>query len=127
MNLKEKTISGLTWSFVDNFAKQGITFLVGIVLARLLAPREFGLIGMITIFIALSQSIIDSGFSYALIRKKDCTQIDYSTVFYFNLIVGVFMYMVLFFSAGKISLFFHASQNLVFFVFYSLTYFFDFF
>lgn len=77
MTIKQKTINGLTWSFIDNTAKLGLTFIIGIILARLLSPREFGLIGMITIFIALSQSLVDSDFTRALIRKKDCTQADY--------------------------------------------------
>ena len=106
MSLKQKTISGLFWSFTDNFAKLGITFIVGIILARLLTPREFGLIGMTTIFIAVSQSFIDSGFKQALIRKKDCTQADFSTVFYFNLLVSAVFYLFLFLSSGWISRFF---------------------
>lgn len=112
-SLKTKTVSGLLWSFIDNFAKLGLTFVIGIILARLLTPREFGLIGMITIFIALSQSLVDSGFTQALIRKKDCTQTDYSTVFYFNLFVGIILYAVLFFSAGAISHFFDEPQLLL--------------
>ena len=106
-DLKQKTISGLSWSFIDNFSKLGITFIVGIILARLLEPREFGLVGMTTIFIAISQSIIDSGFTQALIRKQNCTQKDYSTVFYFNLVNGIVFYLVLFFAAGLISHFFN--------------------
>lgn len=92
MSLKQKTITGLIWSFIDDFSSQGITFIVGIILARLLTPKEFGLIGMITIFIAISTSFINSGFSQALIRKKECTEIDYSTVFYFNLLVGILFF-----------------------------------
>lgn len=107
MTLKQKTVSGLIWSFIDSIAGQGITFIVGIILARLLSPKEFGLIGMLTIFIALSQSFIDSGFRQALIRKQNCTQADYSTVFYFNVVVGVLFYFLLFGFAGSISLFFH--------------------
>jgi len=110
LNLKQKTVSGLTWSFIDNFAKLGITFIVGIILARLLEPREFGLIGMTTIFIAISQSFIDSGFTQALIRKQDCTQADYSTVFFFNLGAGILFYFILFFFAGAISVFFDEPQ-----------------
>ncbi len=105
-SLKQKTVSGLLWSFTDSFASQGIQFVVGIILARLLSPREFGLIGMLTIFIAVSQSFIESGFSTALIRKKDCTDNDYSTVFYFNIIVSVFFALILVFCAGYISAFF---------------------
>lgn len=110
MTLKQKTISGLIWSFIDSFANQGIQFIVGILLARILSPREFGLIGMLAIFIALSQSFVDSGFTHALIRKRDCTQTDYSTVFYYNLVVGILLYLILFFFAGSISVFFNEPQ-----------------
>lgn len=106
MSLKQKTVSGLLWSFVDTFAGQGLTFIVGIILARILSPREFGLIGMITVFIAVSESFINSGFSSALIRKKDCTNIDFSTVFYFNLAAGILFFLILFFTAPFIAGFF---------------------
>jgi len=109
-SLKQKTVSGLIWSFVDTMAGQGITFIVGIILARLLSPREFGLIGMLTVFIAVSQSFIDSGFSNALIRKKDCSNTDYSTVFYFNLAVGVLFFILLYLSAPPISGFFNEPE-----------------
>jgi O-antigen/teichoic acid export membrane protein len=105
--LKEKTIKGFSWSFIDNIANAGITFLVGIILARILSPAEFGLIGMITIFIAVSNSIVDSGFSSALIRKVKTKDIDYNTVFYFNLCLGIGLYLILFFSAPAISRFFN--------------------
>lgn len=110
MSLKQKTVSGLLWSFVDSIAGQGITFVVGIILARLLSPREFGLIGMITVFIAVSESFIDSGFGNALIRKKDCTDIDFSTVFFFNLAIGIIFFLALFFSAPAISGFFNEPE-----------------
>ena len=106
-NLKQKTISGLTWSFIDNFSNIGIQFIIGIILARLLSPSEFGLIGMITVFISISKSFIDSGFNHALIRKQDCSQSDYSTVFYFNMVVGLLFYFILFFSANAISIFYN--------------------
>jgi teichuronic acid exporter len=109
-DLKQKTISGLLWSFIDSFASQGIQFIVGIVLARILSPREFGLIGMLTIFIAVSQSFVDSGFTSALIRKKDCTQSDYSTIFYFNIIISVLFYSLLFIFSETISKFFNEPQ-----------------
>lgn len=109
-DLKQKTISGLLWSFIDSFASQGIQFIVGIVLARILSPREFGLIGMLTIFIAVSQSFIDSGFTSALIRKKDCTQNDYSTIFYYNILISILFYSLLFIFSGPISQFFKEPQ-----------------
>ena len=110
MSLKQKTVSGLLWSFIDTFAGQGLTLIVGIILARILSPREFGLIGMITVFIAVSESFINSGFSSALIRKKDCTNIDFSTVFYFNLAAGILFFLILFFTAPFIASFFDEPQ-----------------
>lgn len=110
MSLRQKTISGLKWSFIESVFNQGIQFIVGIILARILSPNEFGLIGMLTFFIAISQSFIDSGFSQALIRKQNCTDADYSTVFYFNLIIGILFYLLLFFSAGLISDFYSEPQ-----------------
>jgi O-antigen/teichoic acid export membrane protein len=110
MSLTEKTVNGLIWSFVDRFTSHAITFVIGIILARLLTPREYGLIGMMTIFIAISSSFINSGFSQALIRKPNCTPEDYSTVFYFNFIVGLLTYLILFFSAPFISIFFKEPQ-----------------
>ncbi|HPD60177.1 MAG TPA: lipopolysaccharide biosynthesis protein [Thermodesulfobacteriota bacterium] len=110
MTLKQKTISGLIWSFTDSIANQGISFIVGIILARLLSPKEFGLVGMITIFIAISSSFINSGFESALIQKRSCTEKDFSTVFYFNLAMGFFFFWILFFSAPAISRFFNEPQ-----------------
>ncbi len=109
-NLKTKTIKGMFWSFSEIVSLQGINFVVQIFLARLLMPEDFGLIGMITIFIAVSQSLIDSGFTSALIREKNVTNTDYSTVFYFNLVVSVVIYFILFFSSPLISNFFNELQ-----------------
>lgn len=112
---KEKTISGLIWSFTERFASQAVTFVVGIVLARLLSPKEFGLIGMLTIFIGLSTVFVQSGFNQALIRKTNCTKKDYVTVFYFNLLVSLVFYAILFVTSGLISDFYGQPklQNLI--------------
>ena len=83
-SLKAKTVKGVGWSFADNLANSGITFLVGLVLARLLTPSEYGMLATIMIFIAVANSIVDSGFSNALICKIDARSVDYNTVFYFN-------------------------------------------
>lgn len=109
-NLKEKTLHGLAWSFIDVAAGQGIQFFISIVLARLLLPREFGLMGMIVVFIAVSEAFVNSGFSSALIRKKNATQSDYTTVFWFSLAVSILFFICLFFSAGSISAFFGEPQ-----------------
>ncbi len=108
--LKYKTITGLIWSFIDVAAGQGIQFIISIFLARLLLPRDFGLMGMIIVFIAISEAFVNSGFSSALIRKKNATQADYSTVFFFSLAVSVLFFISLFFSAGSISAFFNEPQ-----------------
>ncbi|MEQ8196863.1 MAG: lipopolysaccharide biosynthesis protein [Clostridiaceae bacterium] len=109
-SLKKKTVAGFFWSMSDLIACQGIQFIIQIVLARILLPEDFGIIGMITVFIAVSQSFVDSGFTTALIREKDPSQEDYSTAFYFNLVMAFVMYIILFFSAGAISSFFNEPQ-----------------
>lgn len=105
-SLKKKTLHGVTWSFIDNIANSGITFLVGLILARLLTPAEYGIMAMVAIFIAVSTSIIDSGFSNALIRKNDIKRIDYNTVFYFNLVISFLLYFFLCLFSPSISSFF---------------------
>ena len=95
-SLKKKTVRGTFWSAVDSIASQGVSFLVGLVLARLLTPHEYGLIGYIMILVAVFNSIVDSGFSSALIRKKDAAAIDYSTSFIFNIAVSIVLVVAMF-------------------------------
>lgn len=109
-SLKHKTLKGTIWSSIERFSVQGVQFIVMIIMARILTPEDYGLVGMLTIFIAISQSLIDSGFSQALIRKRDRRQIDNSTVFYFNIAIGAILYLVLFFSAPLIANFYHEPQ-----------------
>lgn len=104
--LRDKTLSGVKWSAIGRFSTQGVSFIIGILLARILSPSDYGVIGMVGIFTAIAQTFIDSGFSSALIRKKDCTDTDYSTAFYFNIVVGIISYLILFFSAPLIADFF---------------------
>lgn len=106
-SLKNKAVHGAKWSFVDNIANSGVTFLVGLILARLLTPAEYGIMAMIAIFIAISNSIVDSGFSNALIRKIRVEEVDYNTVFMFNLIVSIVLYVFLYIYAPAVSLFFN--------------------
>lgn len=91
-SLKNKTVKGTIWSAADAFLGQGLTFLVGIILARLLSPEEYGLIGIVTIFTIILSGIVDSGFSNALIRKKDVTEDDYNTMFITNMVMSVAMF-----------------------------------
>lgn len=109
-SLHNRTVKGAAWSFADNILRLGVSFIVGIVLARLLSPDEYGLIGIITIFINVFNSIVDSGFSNALIRKNDADDTDYNTVFWSNLLVSVVLCAVLYFSAGLIADFFDRPQ-----------------
>lgn len=101
--LKEKMTTGLIWSTLDRFLTFLIQFILGIILARILMPEDYGLIGMIAIFIAISQSVVDSGFFTALVQKRDVNQTDYSTIFFFNIVVGVVLYLLLFLSADFIA------------------------
>ncbi len=109
-SLKHKTVKGVSWSLADNVSRLGIQFLVGIVLARILSPAEFGIIGMVVIFTSIANSIVNSGFSSALIQKKNADNIDYCTVFYFNIVLSFFLYIALYFLAPAISLFFKEPQ-----------------
>ena len=106
-SLKDKTVKGVIWSAVDRFSAQGIQFVFSILIARLLMPEDYGVIAMLGIFMAVSQTFIDSGFGTALIRKIDRTETDFSTVFYFNIVVATLLYLVLFFSAPAIAHFYN--------------------
>lgn len=106
-NIKSKTVSSMLWSFVGRFGVVGIHFLSNMVLARLLTPKEFGCIGMLQIFIAISEVFIIGGFGAALIQKKNPTHIDYTTVFYWNLLMAIIIYAILFYSAPFIARFYN--------------------
>ncbi|MBD5203659.1 MAG: lipopolysaccharide biosynthesis protein [Bacteroidales bacterium] len=106
-SLKQKTRKGTLWSIIERFSVQGVTFIVLLVMARLLTPEDYGVVGMIAIFIEIGQSLVDSGFSQALIRKRDRAAIDNSTVFYFNIAVGMLLYAILFFTAPLIADFYN--------------------
>ena len=100
----------MLWSAVERFSVQGVQFLIMIVMARLLTPHDYGLIGMLAIFIAVAQSLIDSGFSQALIRKQDRTEVDNNTVFYFNIVVSALLYLILYVSAPLVADFYNTQQ-----------------
>jgi O-antigen/teichoic acid export membrane protein len=109
-SLKSTATNGMFWSAIDKFASQAGQFVIGIVLARLLMPEDFGLIGMLSIFLAISQTLINSGMGSGLIQKKNRTDVDFSTVFVFNFAVSVFIYLVLFFTAPLIADFYNMPQ-----------------
>lgn len=109
-SLKRKTIKGTLWSFAEKFTAQGVHFLVMIIIAQRLSPKEFGLIGMLAIFLAVAQSLIDSGFSQALIRKQNRTDADKNTVFYFNIVVSSVLYLLFYLISPWVASFYGEPQ-----------------
>jgi len=109
-SLKTKTIHALSWSFIETIGLQGTHFIIGVILARLLLPEQFGLIAMLSIFMAVAQSLLDSGFGSALIQKQDITQTDLSSVFYFNILIGIAAAGLLSISAPYIATFYNQPE-----------------
>ena len=107
MSLKQQALSGMLWSSMQTFGNQLINFSVSIILARLLLPAEFGLIGMISIFMGIGGALVGSGLSASLVRTTDADQADYSTVFVFNLAGSIIIYGTMFVAAPYIADFFH--------------------
>lgn len=110
MDIKQKTITGLTWSAIERFSVQIVQFVVQIIIARLLIPSDYGMISMLAIFMALAQTFTEGGFGNALIQKKDRTNADYSTVFYFNVCMGLILSIIFFLSSGIISRFYEMDE-----------------
>lgn len=105
-NTKKDLLKGVFWNGLEKVLTKGSTFVIGIILARLLAPSDYGLMGMLTIFVMLSNVIIEGGFAKALIQKKDCDNADYSTAFISNVGVSLLIYVILFFSAPLVANFY---------------------
>lgn len=103
---KNLVIKNLIWKFTERIGVQGIQFIIQIVLARLLLPEDYGLISLVTIFIAIANVFVQSGFSTALIQKKDVDEVDFSSVFYLSLGVAVTMYILIFIGAPYVSNFY---------------------
>ena len=111
--LKSRTARSLKWNVIDRVASQVLYAVTGIVLARLLSTEDFGLVGAVLVFQAFASLLVDSGFSYALIQRKNPTQTDYSTVLWFNLGVAVFLYIILWFCAPLIADCFQGDRRLI--------------
>ena len=109
-SLKDKTVKGTFWSAADAFLGQGVTFIVGLVLARLLSPEDYGLIGIVTIFTTILIGFVDCGFGNSLIRKTDANDDDYNTMFYMNMVLSIVMYLLLYAGAPYIAIFFERPQ-----------------
>ena len=109
-SLKNKTVKGVGWSAIDNVAQMGVTFLVSIVLARLLSPDDYGLLGLITIVTAVCTTLVNGGFTTALMRKKDVTEDDYNTAFIVNLALSLLLYVIVYASSPFIADFFKREE-----------------
>lgn len=105
-SLKSKTISGLLWKFAERIGAQAITFVLSIILARLLSPSDYGAIAILLVFITIADVFVNAGFGSALIQKKDADDLDFSSVFYFSFIFSVFVYFVVFLAAPFIANFY---------------------
>lgn len=106
-NLKHKTKVGLYWSFFNQFANNGLQFVVGIVMARLLSPEDYGITALPAVFMAVAGTLIDAGFSSALVRKPELTEKDLSTSFYYSILVGITCYLTIFIAAPWIAEFYN--------------------
>ncbi|ROI12938.1 lipopolysaccharide biosynthesis protein [Epilithonimonas hominis] len=115
MSLKQKTISNVKWSFVESMSLKAISFFLGIILARLLLPSDFGILAVVNVFYLLVTLFVDGGLKEALIQKSDVNEIHYSTVFWLNIIMSVFLYLILFIAAPFIEDFYDY-ENLSFFI-----------
>lgn len=109
-NLKRKTISGFFWQFGQKVLSQGVGFIVSLVLARLLMPKDFGVVAMTSIFFSIANCLANSGLGTSLIQQKDNDELDYNTVFYTGLVLSLIMYLILFFTAPLISQLYHNEQ-----------------
>lgn len=103
--MSSKTVNTVVWSGVERLSVQGIQFVLTLIIARLVQPSDYGLIAIVGIFLAIAQTFVDSGFSNALIQKQNRTEVDYATVFYFSVIIGVIVYVLLYCSAPAIAFF----------------------
>lgn len=105
-SIKNQAVKGVVWSSVERFSMQGAQFVMGIIMARLLTPDDYGLIGMILVFTSISQVFIDGGFANALIQRQDRSETDFSTVFYINLGISILFYTLLYLLAPYIASFY---------------------
>lgn len=105
-NAKGKVLSGLAWKFSERICAQSVSMIVSIVIARIIAPSAYGAIALVNVFIALADTFVTTSFGNALIQKKDADDIDFSSVFYFNIFLGLFFYIVIFISAPYIASFY---------------------
>lgn len=122
MSLKKQAISGVFWSSIQLFGTQGVSFLVSVILARLLMPSEFGLIAMLGIFMGVGTVLISGGLTQSLIRTQDADEEDFATVFYFNLAGSVLIYIIIFLCAPFIAKFYNQELLVLIIRVYAITF-----
>ena len=109
-NSKGKVLSSLFWKFAERMGAQGVNLIVSIILARILAPEEYGTVALVTIFITISNVFIENGFGTALIQKKNADELDFSSVFYCNIVISIILYITIFFVSPIIAKFYNNEQ-----------------
>ena len=100
----------IIWSGIEKIGTYVVNFVIQIILARLLCPNDYAVVAMLAIFFSISQTFIDSGFTTTLIQKQDCTQVDYSSVYFFNILIGCVIYLLFFFGAPFIESFYEFEE-----------------
>jgi O-antigen/teichoic acid export membrane protein len=110
VSLTKKIFHGMIWSMLERILSQAVQFSFGVVLARILSPSEYGLMGILLVIIAFLQVFVDFGYSKALVQKQDRSKVDISSIFYFNVGVGIFLYGLIYFSAPFIAEFYHNDE-----------------
>ena len=104
---KKELAKNAVWNSLERFSLLGIQLICTFVLARFLTPSDFGIVGMLVVFTSIAQILVDSGFATALIREKEVTPLDYSSVFYLNIIISIVIYVILYFCSPLIAVFYH--------------------
>ena len=121
---KRKVISSLIWKFLERGGVQGVQFILSVILARLVSPSDYGIIALLLVFIQIANVFIQTGFSTALVQKKDSDDIDFSSVFFMSLFVATILYIILFFSAPFVAKFYNYSNLIILLRVLSITLFF---
>ncbi len=107
---RNKVMASLLWKFAERIGAQGVNLIVSIILARMLAPEEYGVVALVTIFITISNVFIENGFGTALIQKKDADDLDFSSVFYCNIVISIVLYIVIYVASPLIAQFYNNEQ-----------------
>ena len=109
-SIKKQAISSTIWKFLERFIAQGVSFVVSLIIARILIPDDYSVVSIVTIFFAFANVLISGGLNTALIQKKNADELDYSTIFHISVFIAVLVYIILFFLAPVIANIYHKSD-----------------